>query len=350
MSTLLIDSSFIAYSKMFNCKKESTSEEGYGMWRYYYMNDIFKYIKKFDDITEVIIAQDAGNYWRRDIFPWYKKQRKLSRDNQEKKDKAEEHWFRWDEFYTFQNEFIECMKKYLPVKVLKVDRTEADDIIAILVRHIKGNKYIVTSDHDYIQLLKYDNVKIFSPQHKVNNKRGNYLTSDNPRRDMFIKIMSGDKSDFIPSINDKHTYKSEFLEFCVLEKMADNLEFAKIKLDNDEKLLYEMYFKFSEKYNLTPTRKRTFTEKMAKHHYDENNIKELLNEDVTIKKNFKRNNKLVNLDLQPDHIVDKVIEDYENYKLPNVSMGFLKFCRLNKFRQFINQASELTPYLKRMIK
>ena len=347
MATLFIDSSFIAYSKMFVCRKEATQEEGFGLWRYYYMSDIFKYMKKFGNITEVIIAQDAGDYWRRDLFPFYKKQRKLARINDEKKGKAEDHWFRWEDFYEFQDDFIDSLKNHIPVKVIKVDRTEADDIIAILVERIEGDKYIVTSDHDYIQLLKYDGVKIYSPQHKVNNKRGNFMTSDNPKRDMMIKIMSGDGSDFIPSINDTHTYKPEFLQYCVLNKVADNEDFAKVKLDNDETLMYNMYFKFLSEYGISPTRKKTFTEKMAKHNIDNNLIPTLLESDAKIKKNFKRNNKLVNLTLQPDYIKEAVIEAYENYEMPkNGSMGLLKFCRSNKFRQFLENINEYSVLLK----
>jgi len=338
MSTLFIDSSYIAYSKMFVCRREETAEEGFGLWRFYYINDIFKYIKQFEDVTEVVVARDSKANWRRNIFPWYKKHRKVTRNADEAKAKAEDHWFTWQEFYDYQEEFINVMKKYVPVKVLEVNTAEADDIIAVLCQRIKGKKFVVTTDHDYIQLLQNDDVKIFSPMKKA------YLHDDNPKHHMLVKVMAGDKSDFIPSIGVKYTFKPEFLRYCVMEGLAENEKFAQVKMENDDTLLYDWYFKYLNQYGVSPARAKNFTEKMAKHHISEESVKELLESDEKLKEDFKRNNKLVNLTAQPKAIKKKIIDQYENYELPKTNL--LKFCKENKFRHFMEHISEFSELLK----
>ena len=340
MATLFIDSSYIAYSKMFVCRKEQTAEEGFGLWRYYYINDIFKYIKQFEDITEVVVARDSKGNWRRNIFPWYKKHRKVTRTADQVKSDAEGHWFTWDDFYQYQEDFINSMKKYVPVKVIEINHAEADDIVAVLCQNIKGKKYVITTDHDYIQLTQDEDVQIYSPMKKA------FLHADDPKEHMLIKVMTGDKSDFIPSIGVKYTYKPEFLRYCVLQKKAENEKFAQIKLDNDEELLYNMYFKYLSEYGVSPVRASNFTEKKAKHYLAEQSVKELLNGDPKLKKDFKRNNKLVNLTMQPKEIKEKILDAYHSYELPRTNL--LKFCKENKFRHFMERISEYSEILKPM--
>lgn len=339
MATLFIDSSFVAYSKMFVCRKEATEEEGMGLWRYYYMRDIFKYIEMFDDIDEVIIARDSSNNWRKDVFNWYKGPRKIGRKHESAKLKAKKHWFNYSNFYEFQDNFINDMKENLPFKVLEAPRTEADDIIAILCKTIKGPKYVITTDHDYIQLMKDPEVKIYSPMKKA------FLESDNPHRDMMVKILSGDTSDFIPSINNTYTHKDEFLQFCVNEGMAENVKFAKVKLDNDEDLMFKMQFKFMEEYDgVSPSKKRTFTERNAKHHLDEGTLKQFFAENKGTQEKFNRNNKLVNLEKQPAYIKEGVYEIYDNYEMPKTNI--MKFFLKNKFRGFINDMDKYAGLIK----
>lgn len=84
--------------------------------------------------------------------------------------------------------------------ILSHPRLEADDCIALSVQRLGKQKsrpiYIVTSDHDYLQ-LKQPNIKLMTlafkplPSHGDNSSDGN--------RDLQLKILMGDTSDNIPS-------------------------------------------------------------------------------------------------------------------------------------------------------
>jgi len=139
----------------------------------------------------VIIAKDCSrcDIWRNELYKEYK----ASRD---------------EKLQTFDSSvFTETYATILPetgLRVMELNKLEADDIIAILVKHIltknsDADITIITNDNDYIQLLK-ENQKllIVNLQGKQIKDRigdesaiGNYLMK---------KIIMGDKSDNIPSI------------------------------------------------------------------------------------------------------------------------------------------------------
>ena len=98
-------------------------------------------------------------------------------------------------------QYLQC----LPVKVLSMDKVEADDIIAFLsvemTKNEKTKAYIVSSDKDFLQLVD-DNITVYAAMEKefytpkkVKEKYGiesyNFLT---------YKVLMGDNSDKIPGI------------------------------------------------------------------------------------------------------------------------------------------------------
>jgi 5'-3' exonuclease len=98
-------------------------------------------------------------------------------------------------------QYLQC----LPVKILSMDKVEADDIIAFLsvemTKNEKTQAYIVSSDKDFLQLVD-DNITVYAAMEKefytpkkVKEKYGiesyNFLT---------YKILMGDNSDKIPGI------------------------------------------------------------------------------------------------------------------------------------------------------
>jgi 5'-3' exonuclease len=94
------------------------------------------------------------------------------------------------------NNFVQELKETLPFYVIEHDLLEADDIIAHLVRveSPDNKKVIVTSDTDYIQLLKYNNTKLYCPMKSM------FRECETPNLELEKKIITGDKSDNIPSV------------------------------------------------------------------------------------------------------------------------------------------------------
>jgi hypothetical protein len=80
--------------------------------------------------------------------------------------------------------------------VIKVANSEADDVIAVLVKKLKTPCLIISGDEDFNQLLVNDSIKIYDPYSKEihTNK------TINARDFLLEKIFCGQKKDDIPNI------------------------------------------------------------------------------------------------------------------------------------------------------
>ena len=83
---------------------------------------------------ELVLCQDAGNYWRRDIFPNYKINRKKTRAVDD---------YNWDRIFEILDTIREEVRENFPYKSVKVNRCEADDIIATLTKHYHDKEKIM---------------------------------------------------------------------------------------------------------------------------------------------------------------------------------------------------------------
>ena len=92
--------------------------------------------------------------------------------------------------------------------IVKHPHLEADDIVACFTRHIQKTLpeqkiYIITSDHDYLQLIN-DNTTIINLKNKILNEK----SCGNPKHDLLIKIICGDGSDNIKGCFKRCGYKT----------------------------------------------------------------------------------------------------------------------------------------------
>lgn len=156
--------------------------------RHMILNILRGHIKNFKkDYGEVVLCCDNRNYWRREYFPFYKAGRKKSREKSN---------LDWNMIFNMLAKFKVELKENFPYKVLDVEGAEADDIIGTLVpRHAPHEKILIlSSDGDFLQLQKYQNVKQYNPALKK------YLKSEDPIRELKEKIICGDRGDGIPNI------------------------------------------------------------------------------------------------------------------------------------------------------
>ena len=157
--------------------------------RHMILNVIRTYVKKFKAThgPEVVIACDNRNYWRRELFPQYKAGRKKTRD-------ASGH--DWNSIFECLHKIKEELKEHSPYKVIDVDTAEADDIIATLtIRNSAHQKVmILSSDKDFAQLQKFDNVEQYSPILKK------FIKEPLPAVQLKQMIIRGDKGDGVPNI------------------------------------------------------------------------------------------------------------------------------------------------------
>lgn len=231
--------------------------------RHMVLNSLRSYISQFKEkYGEIIIACDNKRFWRRDVFPLYKANRKKVR---------EESGFDWTLIFETLNKIREELKENFPYKVIDVDGAEADDVIAVLTARMAPHEevLILSSDKDFVQLQKYSNVKQYSPILK------RYVETDDPKKYIKEHIIRGDRGDGIPN------FLSADNVFAIGERQ---------KVINTKKL--------NEWLNMTP--------------------EEFCTNDVMLR-NYKRNQMLVDLDYIPESLRNQIVDCYENIKVANRS-------------------------------
>ena len=179
--------------------------------RHAVLNTIRMYHHKFsDEFGELVVCCDATSNWRKDAFKYYKASRKTTREKSD---------FDWPELYRILHVIREELSENFPYKVVYIDKAEADDIIATIVmdQAHKTEKLltesprvpsvtsieelfvekepilILSSDKDFVQLQKYENVNQYSPLTKK------FLNTDNPDNFLREHILRGDVSDGVPN-------------------------------------------------------------------------------------------------------------------------------------------------------
>jgi len=272
---LLVDCGNLAMRCLFS-SKETMQETEFKLFRHIYFKTLFASIKKFQPDEVILALEGRGGNWRRKIYPDYKKSRKKAK---------EESPVDFETFFKVLEDFEESMRGNLPFKVLKIPKVEADDIIGILSKKVKNKKkIIVSSDRDFKQLLIYKNVKLWDPIRKT------WIESDDPKKDLLIKVICGDSSDEVPSLKKGVGVKTAEK---IINKGIEELK------------------------------------------------RWLLHEDLL--KKFKRNNQLINLSKIPKIIEKEVMKRYHNYTLPDPQIP--EFLYKYNFRYFIDRIDQVEGIL-----
>ena len=251
---ILIDYNAIAISNVVTQKLDMDEN----LIRHMILNSIRMYRAKFRQrFGEVVICMDGRKNWRFDAFPNYKFKRKDAR----KESKMD-----WNELFRITNMVLDEIRENFPYKVIEHERCEADDVIAVLCEDTQEfgrnqQVVIVSSDKDFVQLQKYDNISQYSPMKKK------FIKEDTPRRQLMELIMKGDQADGIPNV---------------------------LSVDNC----------FVEGIRQTPLRKNILDDliKDPKSHGEE------------IYRNYLRNKKLIDLSETPETVKEEIIYNYESQK------------------------------------
>ena len=171
---IILDYSQIALSNILpfqNDIKRQSPEEIKNLIRHTTLSTIKSYKKRYGrEYGEMVIACDGKTYWRKDVFPHYKAGRKKAREKSD---------LDWGLIFDTLAELRQDLIDNFPYKVVNVDGAEADDVIAVLAKWTQDNQLIqeglfeepqkvliVSSDKDFIQLQKYKNVRQWSPMQK----------------------------------------------------------------------------------------------------------------------------------------------------------------------------------------
>ena len=176
---LLIDANHHFIRTLFNGAVIENGVPSYDLFKYLIFDHLLSFQRRFSP-TQIILAFDGPNYWRKIVYPNYKHGRKRARD---------ESPIDWDEFFKQMHAYKKELKEHLPFVVLQVDRCEADDIITVLVQDFKKG-IIISSDSDYRQLLNND-IKQYDPFKRK------FLE---PKHNVDVLCLAGLAKDGIPNI------------------------------------------------------------------------------------------------------------------------------------------------------
>ena len=230
--------------------------------RHMIFNTLISYHNKFkSDYGNMVLLRDSKNYWRKDFYPYYKIKRKDMRENSQ---------VNWDKLYQIMNKITQEISDNLPIKIMEVDKAEADDCIAVIVKSYQNEAHmIVSNDKDFQQLQKYKKVKQYAPL------RNAFYTTDNPEKFLKEHIIRGDSGDGIPNIlSDDDVFVSPDKRQKPIRKAKLNSEWMKQRFEDfvDDKdkiernkvlidfdyIPNELHDKIIEEYKIKrPTRKLT---------------------------------------------------------------------------------------------
>lgn len=252
------------------------------MLRHMVLNSIRSNVVKFrSEYGEMVIACDNFNYWRRQLFPYYKANRRKAIEKSE---------LDWKTIFESLNRIRSEIKEFFPYRIIEVETAEADDIIATLSARFSNHEkiLILSGDKDFVQLQRYKNVSQFDP---VRKKK---ISHADPLAYLKEHILRGDAGDGVPN------FLSSDNCLVVGERQKP---ITKIKL---EKWL-----------NLQP-------EKFC----DENMLR-----------NFKRNEQLIDLEKIPVDIKEKIVTMYDNYEL-NPRNNLYKYFMKNNLKYLLENVGD----------
>jgi 5'-3' exonuclease len=250
---ILVDMNQISVaSVMMHLNMEKTTAPDGNTVRHMILNSLRMYRTRFhEEYGELVLCYDSKHYWRKDFFPQYKSNRKKTREESDKD---------WTAIFECLNEIKSELKEFFPYKHLEVYGAEADDIIAALCLELEydnGKTLILSGDKDFIQLHKYRNVSQYSPITKK------MINGTDPKEYLKEHILKGDASDGIPNVlSPDHTFTEGLRQRPLGKKKIENF-----------------------KENGLPTEE--------------------------IKRNYQRNEKLINLSLSPDDLYITILKEYQ---------------------------------------
>lgn len=254
--------------------------------RHMVLNSIRSYRSKFSaEYGELVICCDDKNFWRRDVFPYYKANRKKDREASQ---------FDWTSIFNAMSKIKEELRQNMPYKLIQIERAEADDVIASLCHRygkfqLSSEKILILSgDKDFGQLQKYMNVEQYSPIHKKK------IIVMNPEKFLREHIMLGDKGDGVPNfLSDDDTFVSNKRQKSLSRK---NLESWIIK-----------------------------------------NPSEFCDERMM--RGYLRNESVVSLDKIPEHIQRSVVDEYIN-QVPANKSGIVNYFTQHNLTKMIEKLGD----------
>ena len=278
---ILLDFSQVCLSGILVGGNKDFSED---LVRHMVLNSIRNLNSKFSSYGDLVICCDDKNYWRKKVFPYYKANRKKSRESSS---------LDWNMIFNTLSMIKEEIRENFPYIVLQVETAEADDIIATMVERFGDNGekiMIVSGDKDFSQLQRYKSVSQYSPITKK------IIKVDDPMEYLYEHVIRGDSGDGVPNIMSRD------------DVFVNGLRQKPLTKRRVSAMIEEM------KRGITPF-------------------------DGEVKRNYLRNIQLIDLTRVPQDIRDQVIDRYNNYDRKDRSL-LLNYFIKKKLKNLMSDIQE----------
>lgn len=278
---ILIDFSQVCLSGILASGNKNFSED---LVRHMVLNSIRNFKSRFNDYGEIILCCDDKNYWRKQIFPYYKANRKKVRDSSP---------LDWKMIFNTLHTIKDELRDNFPYVVLQTESAEADDIIATIVERYGNNGQkimIVSGDKDFSQLQRYKSVSQYSPITKK------MIKVDDPMVYLYEHVIRGDSGDGIPNIMSRD------------DVFVSGLRQKPLTKKKVAAMIEDM------KRGITPF-------------------------EGEVKRNYLRNIQMIDLARIPTEVRDSILDQYQNYERKDRSL-LLNYFIKNKLKNLMSEIQE----------
>jgi 5'-3' exonuclease len=323
---IIVDFQHLSYRNLhtciYSCKPKKIdgkfiTEDFIGLYFHQMLTSLNKIERDFgDEYGDILVALDGFHNWRKELIQdFYKADRSKARAESE---------INFKEFFEYQNLFEEFLKGF--VRVIRVDKAEADDIGFVLSHWLQEKTLLITSDKDWKQhLIGNYNVDLYDPL------KSKYLLNSPQIQDELKlfrakHILLGDKSDGIPNVMYQIELHPDFLNYLNELKLD-------IKTPTElENFIQQNGNEIIENYKGEIYKTPRFGEKAAEKLINDPTefIQKKVKDKKKFYKNFRLNRQLVDLRKIPKEIKKEIIETFENTKINKVDANFIKKFNLDR--------------------
>lgn len=339
-STYILTDSHNLFHRQVNMTSRSSSiDEMIGFALHLLLTSMNKEYQVWNGTHCVVFLE--GRSWRKSVYAPYKANR-LQAHSQKTEEEKENHRVLLEAF----DDFTEYLTEKTNVTVLKNPNAEADDMISIWVEsHPNDQHVLISSDSDFIQLLRYPNFTLYDPVKDILIKREGVF-NDKGKRLAFtvtsgakIKIGEVDES-FVPA-PDWYEY-ALFLK-CIRGDSSDNIfsAYPGVREKGTKKTVG-----IREAYEDRALKGYAWTNFMMTEWVDHNGEKQV------VKDNYERNLGLIDLKKIPDDIKQSCLAsiaaalDKPPVSAVDIGHQFMRFCGKWDLQKISNKSKDYMDMLR----
>lgn len=312
-----------------------------GMSMHMILNSMKKEFTNFKASHAVFFTE--GRSWRKDVYPGYKANRTLmhaQKTQQEQEDSA-----MLIEAFSDLTAYIDTKTN---ISMIQHPQAEADDMIHVWIEmHPNDEHILISTDSDFIQLLRFPNVTIYDPVRDILIRRDGVF-SDNGKEERLAFTITSDAKIKVGKPDPNFVPEPDWYEFalflkCIRGDKGDNIftAYPKVRVNGTRNTVG-----IREAYLDRETQGYAWTNFMQQRWVDHESVEHV------VKDKYQFNRKLIDLTQIPDELRTKFVARInettgrKNVPAPEIGMGFMKFCKTWDLQKIGAFPEQFMPMMK----